>query len=60
MVYVPVVLNQIEEPMEILVMAATVVVIWVVEERMVSFASTLMVQVSEGSTSNHLAQVTWI
>ena len=50
MVYVPVVLNQIEEPMEILVMAATVVVIWVVEERMVSFASTLMVQVSEGST----------
>ena len=60
MVYVPVVLNQIEEPMEILVMAATVVVIWVVEERMVSFASTLMVQVSEGSTSNHLAQVTRI
>ena len=60
MVYVPVVLKQIEEPMEILVMAATVVVIWVVEERMVSFASTLMVQVSEGSTSNHLAQVTWI
>ena len=60
MVYVPVVLNQIEEPMEILVMAATVVVIWVVEERMVSFASTLMVQVSEGSTLNHLAQVTWI